>query len=191
MTKNKAIPAEREYIINLRREIMKVPRYRRTPKAIKAIKQFIAKHMRVPDRDLNKVKIDKWLNQEMWFRGIQNPLAKIKVKAKKDGENIIVSLVDIPEKIKFQMVREEKSKKASEKVKEKKKQEKTEVEKQIEEKPKSPEEIEKEKQEEKEKEEAVKEAEIKQADLRAKEQKHVQKIKPAKTERIQRKALQK
>ena len=186
MAKNKTIPLEREYIINLRREIMKVPRYRRTPKAIKGIKQFIAKHMRVPDRDLNKVKIDKWLNQEMWFRGIQNPLTKIKVKAKKDGDNIIVSLVDIPEKIKFQMAREEKSKKASEKVKEKKKQDK-EAEKPEE----KPEQTEEQKKEEKEKEEAVKEAEIKQADLRAKEQKHVQKIKPAKTERIQIKALQK
>ena len=188
MAKNKTIPSEREYIINLRREIMKVPRYRRTPKAIKAIKQFIAKHMRIPDRDLNKVKIDKWLNQEMWFRGIQNPLTKIKVKAKKEGENIIVSLVDIPEKIKFQIAREEKSKKASEKVKEKKKEEKAEIEKRAEEKP---EQTEEQKKEEKEKEEAVKEAEIKQADLMAKEQKHVQKIKPAKTERIQRKALQK
>ncbi len=189
MARNKTIPAEREYIINLRREIMKVPRYRRTPKAIKAIKQFIAKHMRIPDRDLNKVKIDKWLNQEMWFKGIQNPLTKIKVKAKKDGENIIVSLVDIPEKIKFQIAREEKSKKASEKVKAKKKQDKDETDKQIEEK--KPEETPEKEKEEKEKEEAVKEAEIKQADLRAKEQKHVQKIKPAKTERIQRKALQK
>ena len=197
MAKNKTIPVEREYIINLRREIMKVPRYRRTPKAIKAIKQFIAKHMRVPDRDLKKVKIDKWLNQEMWFRGIQNPLTKIKVKAKKEEENIIVSLAEIPEKIKFQIAREEKSKQAAEKVKEKKKQEKTEAEKPEEKKPEeSKGKMKREEtvgvlREEKEKEEAVKEAEIKQADLKAKEQKHVQKIKPAKTERIQRKALQK
>ena len=63
MAKTKQIPVEREYIINLRREIMKVPRYKRTPKALKAIKEFIAKHMRVAERDIKKVKIDKWLNR--------------------------------------------------------------------------------------------------------------------------------
>lgn len=182
MVKSKQPIHEREYIINLRREIMKAPRYRRTPKAIKAIKQFIAKHMRVPDKDLDKVKLSKWLNQEMWHRGIQNPPTKIKVKAKKDGEKVIVDLVDIPEKVKFQIAREEKLKQHAEKIKEKKKDEKEVVEKHV---------TEEQKIEEKEKEQAVKESEIKQANLQAKEQKHVQKLKSTKTERIQRKALQK
>jgi len=182
MAKTKTSPVEREYIINLRREIMKVPRYRRTPKAIKAIKQFIAKHMKVPERDLDKVKLSKWLNQQMWHRGIQNPLTKIKVKVKKEGDNFIVDLVDIPEKIKYAILREEKSKQSSEKIKEKKKAEKEQAVK---------EETPEEKKEEAEKEQAVKEAEVQKADLQAKEQKHIQKVKSAKTERIQRKALQK
>ena len=117
----KEIPVEREYIIPLREKISTVPRYRRTPKAIKVIKEFIAKHMRVVDRDLNKVKIDKWLNQEVWFRGIQNPPDKIKVKAKRDGENVIVTLVDLPDKIKFAKVREDKQKSEADKKKAKKK----------------------------------------------------------------------
>lgn len=179
MAKTKSTANEREYIINLRREIMKVPRYRRTPKAIKAIKQFIAKHMRVPDRDLNKVKLSKYLNQEMWFRGIQNPLTKIKVKVRKEGENIIVDLADIPEKIKFQMQRDAKSKQTAEKIKSEKKSEKPE------------EKTAEEKVEETEKEESGKEAELKSSDLQAKEQKHIQKMKPEKTPKIQRKALQK
>ncbi len=183
--KNKQDNVEREYIINLRREILKVPRYRRTPKAVKAIKQFIAKHMRVEDRDLRKIKLDRWLNHELWHRGIQNPPTKIKVKVKKEGENIIAKLAEIPEILKFRIARDEKLKESAEKIKKAKKlvsQEKVEE---------KPEDKTEEKVEEKEKEAAVKETEIKHADLQAKEQKHTEKMKPAKTPKIQRKALQK
>ncbi|MFA6022827.1 MAG: 50S ribosomal protein L31e [Candidatus Pacearchaeota archaeon] len=183
MAKEKSKAVEREYIINLRREILKVPKYRRTPKAIKAVKQFIAKHMRVPERDVDKVKLSKWVNQELWYRGIQNPPTKIKVKVRKEGENVIVDLVDIHENVKFAMAREEKAKAHSEKAKEKKKSEK--------ETEKPTEESEKEKTEEKEKEESVKEAEIKATELMAKEQKHIAKVKPAKSERMNRKNLEK
>ena len=65
---------EREYIIPLRSEWRKVANYRRTGRAVKAIKKFIAKHMKVPDRDLDKVKLDMYLNNELWFRGRKKPL---------------------------------------------------------------------------------------------------------------------
>ena len=74
---------EREYVIPLRDKIRPVPRYRKTPKAIKSIKEFIVRHMKVYDRDLRKVKIDKFLNESMWIRGIKHPTHKIKVKAVK------------------------------------------------------------------------------------------------------------
>ena len=183
MAKTKSIPQEREYIINLRREILKVPRYKRTPKAIKGVKIFIAKHMRIPDRDLNKVKLDKYLNEELWFRGIQNPPTRIKVKVKRDGENVLVSLAELPTKLKFKKEREEKAKVKSDKIKKEKKVEAVEEKKE--------EKSESDVKEEKEKEVAVAEAREKQAEMQAKEQKHMGKIKPAKTERIQRKALQK
>ena len=180
MAKTKQIPVEREYIINLRREIMKVPRYKRTPKALKAIKEFIAKHMRVAERDIKKVKIDKWLNQELWFRGIKNPPTKIKIKAKKQGDNIYVSLSEIPEKLKFQIAREEKSKKEAEKIKKEKKEleetekkEKELIEKEKQDKEEKKDE-EKDKKEEIEKEEAVKEAEEKIFESQAKQMKHAQ-----------------
>jgi large subunit ribosomal protein L31e len=99
---------EREYVIPLRNKIRSVPRYRKTPKAIKSIKEFLAKHMKVENRDLNKIKISPHLNQFMWARGIKNPPTKIKVKAIKKGENIIVELINYPEKIKFNIAREEK-----------------------------------------------------------------------------------
>jgi len=90
MAEIKTEKIEKEYIIPLRREINKVPRYRKTEKAIKAIKQFLVRHMKIRDRDLNKIKIDKYLNEEMWHRGIRNPPTKIKVKAIKDRESRIV-----------------------------------------------------------------------------------------------------
>ena len=87
---------EAEYIIPLRREFLKVPRYRRVPRAIKTIKIFIAKHMKIPDRDVSRVKIDDYFNQDIWFRGIKNPPAKVKVKAIKKGENIFVTFSEMP-----------------------------------------------------------------------------------------------
>jgi len=183
MAKKKETPAEREYVISLRKEIAKVPRYKRTPKAIKAIKQFVAKHMRIEYRDVSKVKIDKWLNHEMWFRGIQNPLTRIKVKAKKDGEFVRVELAEIPEKIKYLVEREKKKKESSEKAKKSKKEEKPKEEI-------KPEETEEKKKEEKEKIEAGKEAAEQHAEMTAKEHKHaqVQKVKKTQPRRM---ALQK
>ncbi|MBI2046737.1 60S ribosomal protein L31 [Candidatus Pacearchaeota archaeon] len=125
------IVLEREYIIPLRRKCAKVPGYKRANKAIKSIKEFLARHMRAEGRDLRKVKIDKFLNHEIWFKGIKNPPAKIKVKAKKlkNGE-IYVELAEIPEKVRYDIEREKKNieaeTKAKGKVEEKKAEEKAE-----------------------------------------------------------------
>lgn len=118
---------EREYIINLKREISKAPRYRRAKKAISAIRKFLVRHMRVTDRDIKLVKIGKWLNEAVWARGIRNPPTKVKIKAMKylDG-HVEVELVELPKKAQFVKAREEKSKVAvqkKEEVKEKKKEE--------------------------------------------------------------------
>jgi large subunit ribosomal protein L31e len=72
---------EREYIVPLRKEWLKVPRYRRAKKAVKALKEFMARHMKIYDRDLRKIKLDTYLNNELWFRGIKKPAHKIKIKA--------------------------------------------------------------------------------------------------------------
>lgn len=104
---------EREYVIPLREKSRVVARYKKTPKAVKTIKEFLAKHMKVENRDLNKVKIDKDLNQFLWTRGIRKHPHKIKVKAIKEGEKIIVQLVDYPNNLKFKKLREEKKSKAA------------------------------------------------------------------------------
>ncbi len=169
---------EREYIIPLRRKVQKVPRYKRAKKAIKVIREFLAKHMKVEERDLNKIKIDKWLNQEIWFRGIKKPPIKIKVKASKIEGIVKVELIDIPEKVKFDIAREEKLKEEVKKVK------KTKVEKPVEEKK-----TEEEKEEEKEKEGAVVEAGLERQEQQAKEIKHTAKVSPRPEQQFKRKAM--
>ena len=118
---------EREYTIPLRKRYQHVPRYKKTPKAIKTIKEFLARHMKVYDRDLNKIKLDKYLNEFVWFRGIKNPPHKIKIKAIKEGDIVKAELVELPGNLKFKKLREEKREKTGEEISKKKKIEKEET----------------------------------------------------------------
>ncbi len=113
---------EREYVIPLREKYRHVARYKKTPKAIKSIKEFIARHMKVYDKDLNKIKVDMHVNEYLWARGIKNPPHSVKVKAMKDSEGIVkVELVDYPEKLKFKKARLDKQSKDALEAIEKKK----------------------------------------------------------------------
>jgi len=173
---------EREYIVPLRRGWLKVAKYKRANKAVKTLKEFIVRHMKIYDRDLRKVKIDELVNNEIRFRGMYKPLAKIKIKAKKYDNGIVrIELINIPAHVKFAKLRKEKkllelSKKT--KVEEKKEEKPEEI------KPK-PEEEEK-AEEAKEKEAASKEESLAKSKQQAKEMKHVSKDKKI---IIQRKAL--
>lgn len=164
---------EREYIVPLRRGWLKVPKHRRANKAVKTLKEFLARHMKVYDRDLKKIKIDELLNNELRFRGMKKPPAKIKVKAKKFDDGIVrVELVNLPEHVKFAKLKaEKKSSEIEKKVKEKEEEKEEKVDKEAVEE-------EKEKKEEKEeKEESSKEEGMKLAKEQAKQQKHVAKNK--------------
>ena len=129
---------EREYTIPLRHRWSIVPTYKRANKAVKSVKEFLVRHMKIRDRDLNKVKIDKYLNETLWFRGIKHPPSKIKVRAIKEGDIIRVEAVTMPQSITFKKIREERiinqsketvKKKKSEKVEEKVEEIKTEEQK--------------------------------------------------------------
>jgi len=126
-TENKTEKLEREYTIPLRAEWQKVPRYRRTNKAVKAVKEFLAKHMKIRDRDLNKIKVDRYVNELLWMRGVKNPPSKVKVKAIKEGDIVRVELVDMPANIKFKKLREEKVELSAKEIAKKRKTEKVEV----------------------------------------------------------------
>ncbi len=108
--KKEVVELEREYIVPLKRGVLNVPHYRRAKKAVRVLKEFMVQHMKVRDRDLNKVKIDMYLNNELWFRGIKKPANKIKVKAKKIGGIVYVELAEIPEAVGYKMAWAEKRK---------------------------------------------------------------------------------
>jgi large subunit ribosomal protein L31e len=163
MAEEKAKPIEREYVIPLRREWLKVEEYRRAGRAAKAVKQFIAKHMKIPERDVGKVKLDMYLNNEIWFRGKRHPPSKIKVKVIKEGDIVKVEFVETPQYVKFLKAKHERLHKEAEE--EKKEEAKPE------EKPREEKEIKvEEKKTEVEKEKSVEEKQIKEA----KEEKKVQ-----------------
>ena len=160
---------EREYIIPLRAKWKHVARYKKTNRAVKAVKEFLVRHMKIRDRDLRKIKIDRYLNEFVWFRGIRNPPHKIKVKAIKDSDGIVrVELVDIPEKIKF-LIESEAKKLATGKTQKAKEAEKKPEE--VKDKGELAEEK-KEHKEEDEKKKAVVEAGMKDAKIEAKQHKH-------------------
>ena len=64
--------------------------------------------MKIRDRDLKKIKLDLYLNEALWFRGIKNPPHKIKVKAVTEGDIVRVYAVDLPTNIDFKKKREDK-----------------------------------------------------------------------------------
>lgn len=148
-TKEEKPLLERTYTIPLRKDVLKAPRYKRAEKAVRVIRAFLAKHMKVAERDINKIKLDPWLNRALWIRGIKKPPYKITVKVTKDAEgNVKVEFISLPAKYKVEETQllkkksklemkavakikaeEEKKKKAVEAKKKEEEKEKTEEEK--------------------------------------------------------------
>jgi len=96
---------EREYVIPLREKCRPAVRYKKTPKAIKVVKQFLAKHMKVEGRDVKKVKLDMLLNEFLWAQGIKKPVHKVKVKVVKENGIVTAELYDLPKKLKDKKAR--------------------------------------------------------------------------------------
>jgi large subunit ribosomal protein L31e len=77
---------EEEHVFTIPLRVTKsVPRTKRSPRAIKAIKDYIVKHMKVEEEN---VWVDPEVNEAIWKRGIQNPPKKLRVRALKleEGE---------------------------------------------------------------------------------------------------------
>jgi large subunit ribosomal protein L31e len=181
---------EREYVIPLREKYRHVPRYKKTPKAVKIVKEFLARHMKVYDRDLKKIRIDKYLNEFLWLRGIKKPPAKIKVKAIKENDIVRVEIVEMPDKLKFKKLREEKKEKEAKEFVEKKKGLMQKAKEAIQ-APETKEKTEEEKKEEKEKKSAVVEEGRKLEKAAAKKMKHSAEAKTRQPKHKKRMALAK
>jgi large subunit ribosomal protein L31e len=70
---------ERVYTIPLK-DTMRVPSYRRSNRAIKEVRSYLAKHMKTSEED---VKIDQSLNEVIWARGDSKPPLRVRVRAVK------------------------------------------------------------------------------------------------------------
>jgi large subunit ribosomal protein L31e len=99
---------KRTYIIPLRKEWLKVPRWRRSKRAVDALQDYVQKHTKTEN-----VRVSTWLNEAIWKHGGKNPPAKVEVevtienrkiqdkKTKKDIDTTfaVAELATIPKRI--------------------------------------------------------------------------------------------
>lgn len=85
-TKKREIVLERNYVVNLV-EAYEKPSMFRSIKAMKILREFIARHMKTT---LDKVKLAPELGEVINARGHAKPLKKIKVSASKDKEGLVL-----------------------------------------------------------------------------------------------------
>lgn len=77
---------ERTYTVPLRSAFLRAPNYCRTPRAIRALREFLAHHMKTSPEN---VRIGVHLNNYVWSRGIRNPPHKVRLTASKDDSGIV------------------------------------------------------------------------------------------------------
>lgn len=89
------IVEERIYTIPLDKAWI-MPPNKRAPRAIRIVKSFITKHMKLEKREeeeeaeeTKKLVITNEVNEKIWSRGIEKPPRKIRVRAAKDKEGIV------------------------------------------------------------------------------------------------------
>jgi large subunit ribosomal protein L31e len=89
-TVGEKMPEERIYVIPLRAATQKAKRKKRTPRAVKTVREFLKRHMKSEN-----VKIGEDLNRKLWERGIERTLPRIRVKAvKQDDGSVEASLAE-------------------------------------------------------------------------------------------------
>ncbi len=80
------VEVERVYSIRLRQKMKRYPRWLRAKKAVKYVRKFLSRHMKVPPEN---VKIDASINEKIWERGAEKPPARIRVRAVKFDDGIV------------------------------------------------------------------------------------------------------
>lgn len=88
------IVEEKIYTIPLGRAWIS-PRKKRAPRAIRLIKSFLQRHMKIKieaeemEEEAERLVISNEVNEKIWNRGIEKPPRKIRVRAVKDKEGVI------------------------------------------------------------------------------------------------------
>jgi|WetSurMetagenome_2_1015567.scaffolds.fasta_scaffold12796_6 large subunit ribosomal protein L31e len=98
--KEEEVVEEKTYTIPLGKALIMPPR-KRAPRAMRMIRAYIVKHMKIPsraeeeDEEPPTLTITKEVNEHVWDRGIEKPPRKIRVRATKDKEgNVTVHLAE-------------------------------------------------------------------------------------------------
>jgi len=75
---------ERTYVVPLRRGFLKSPRYKRSKKAVRVLREFLVRHMKSEN-----VLIMSELNVAIWQHGIRNPPSRVKINVQKDDKGVV------------------------------------------------------------------------------------------------------
>jgi large subunit ribosomal protein L31e len=94
------IVEEKTYTIPLSKALIMPPR-KRSPRAMRMLRAYIIKHMKIPsraeeeDEEPPTLTITNEVNEKVWGKGIEKPPRKIRVRATKDKEgNVKVHLAE-------------------------------------------------------------------------------------------------
>jgi large subunit ribosomal protein L31e len=85
--KETKVTLERSYNIPIRKKTRATAKHKKTPRAIRVVRQFLQKHMKA-----EVVKLGPQLNLLMWKHGIKNPPHHIKVHAIKEDDVVRAEL---------------------------------------------------------------------------------------------------
>jgi large subunit ribosomal protein L31e len=85
-TLEETIIEERIYTIPFSKVVYgrKIPRAKRTPRAMRHLRSFIQRHLRSEN-----IVITSEVNEFMWTRGIQHPPRRIRIRAVKTEDDIV------------------------------------------------------------------------------------------------------
>jgi len=78
------IVEEKFYDLNLRR-IWNAPREKRTPRAVRFLREFVSQRMKTTE-----VSLSEETNSMLWQRGISKPPRKIRIRVVKDKEGRVI-----------------------------------------------------------------------------------------------------
>ena len=98
MAGNKPDLVSRDYTIHLAKRTHKTTFKAKTPKAVKAVREFAEKAMGTKD-----VRLDPKVNKELWKQGVRNPPKRIRVRLSRkrnedeDAEEKLYTLVQLVE----------------------------------------------------------------------------------------------
>ncbi|KYK25615.1 hypothetical protein AYK26_05745 [Euryarchaeota archaeon SM23-78] len=85
--KESKVKLERSYNIPLRKRYVHAAKHKRTPKAVRAVREFLKKHMKT-----EQVRLGMHLNEHLWKHGIKNPPHHVKVHAIKEEDVVKAEL---------------------------------------------------------------------------------------------------